>query len=213
MENLGLLLIFWYGVLHAFGPDHLTAIADFSIGKNMKRTMVITILFAIGHGLMLFVFAKLLENYNMSDTLLGYGDIVSSIVILGMGIYLLYMVLSDRIQLHKHIHDGKEHIHIWFGKSHLHKNNDTVSAFSIGALMGIGGVRGMLITLGYLEGQNVELSMILAFVFGVTCVFIGFGFVILYINKSLLNNKENLKKVFATAGIVSVVVGINMLIG
>ncbi|WP_277871741.1 hypothetical protein [Sulfurimonas xiamenensis] len=37
MEHLGLLLIFWYGVLHAFGPDHLTAIADFSIGKNKKR--------------------------------------------------------------------------------------------------------------------------------------------------------------------------------
>ncbi|WP_256365632.1 hypothetical protein [Sulfurimonas sp. CVO] len=37
MEHLGLLLIFWYGVFHAFGPDHLTAIADFSIGKNKKR--------------------------------------------------------------------------------------------------------------------------------------------------------------------------------
>ena len=30
----GFLIIFWYGILHAFGPDHLTAIADFSIGKD-----------------------------------------------------------------------------------------------------------------------------------------------------------------------------------
>ena len=75
MENLGILLIFWYGILHAFGPDHLTAIADFSIGKNKKKTMLITILFAIGHGTMLFIFAKLLGAYNISEQLLGYGDI------------------------------------------------------------------------------------------------------------------------------------------
>ncbi len=36
MESLGLLLIFWYGILHAFGPDHLSAITDFSIGKNTR---------------------------------------------------------------------------------------------------------------------------------------------------------------------------------
>ena len=30
MENIGLLLIFWYGILHAFGADHLTAIAECS---------------------------------------------------------------------------------------------------------------------------------------------------------------------------------------
>jgi len=151
MENLGLILIFWYGVLHAFGPDHLTAIADFSIGKNKKKTILITVLFAIGHGLTLFVFAKLLETYNISESVLGYGDTISSVVILGMGVYLLFMVATDRIQLRKHIHNGKEHIHIWFGKEHQHNNKDVASAFTIGALMGIGGVRGMLVTLGMIE--------------------------------------------------------------
>ncbi|MBN2825064.1 MAG: hypothetical protein JXQ76_07075, partial [Campylobacterales bacterium] len=114
--ELGLALIFWYGILHAFGPDHLAAIADFSIGKSKRKTLMITTLFALGHGLMLFVFAKILERYVISETILGYGDTISSMVILGMGIYLLYMVYSDKIQLKKHLHnDGKEHIHIWFG--------------------------------------------------------------------------------------------------
>ncbi len=99
MENIGLLFIFWYGVLHAFGPDHLTAIADFSIGKNKKKTMLITTLFAIGHGLSLFIFAKILQSYHISDIILGYGDIISSAVILSMGVYLLFMVFTDRIQL------------------------------------------------------------------------------------------------------------------
>ncbi len=213
MEQLGLLLIFWYGILHAFGPDHLTAIADFSIGKNKKKTMMITVLFAVGHGLTLFIFALLLEKYNISETTLGYGDVISSCVILGMGIYLLYMVIRDKIQLKKHIHDGKEHIHIWFGAEHDHSNNDTKSAFAIGALMGIGGVRGMLVTLGFLEGQSVDLTMVLAFALGVMLIFVGFGTVILYINKNLLHSKQNLKRVFATAGVVSVAVGSNMLLG
>lgn len=213
MENVGLLLIFWYGVLHAFGPDHLTAIADFSIGKNKKKTIMITSLFAIGHGLTLFLFALVLENYNISENILGYGDLISSSVILAMGIYLLYMVFADKIQLKKHIHDGKEHIHIWFGKEHEHNNNDTASAFTIGALMGIGGVRGMLVTLGMIEGQSVDLVMVLTFALGVMVIFISFGIIILYINKNLLNSKQNLKRVFATAGIISVVVGSNMLLG
>jgi len=212
MENLGLLLIFWYGVLHAFGPDHLTAIADFSIGKSKKKTMVITSLFAVGHGVTLFVFAKILDTYNISESVLGYGDTISASIILMMGVYLLFMVFTDRIQLKKHIHDGKEHIHIWFGKSHKHNERDTASALTIGALMGIGGVRGMLVTLGMVETNSVDLVMVLAFALGVMVIFVGFGSVILYINKNLLNSKKSLKRVFATAGIVSVVVGTNMIL-
>ena len=213
MENLGILLIFWYGILHAFGPDHLTAIADFSIGKNKKKTMLITILFAIGHGTMLFVFAKILETYHISDSILGYGDIVSSAVILGMGIYLLYMVYSDKIHLKTHMHENKEHIHIYFGSGHDHNSNDTSSAFAIGALMGIGGVRGMLITLGAIQGQSIDFTLVFAFTLGVMIIFVGFGTVILYINQNFLNNKQNVRKIFTTAGVISVLVGTNMLLG
>jgi len=213
MEQMGLFLIFYYGILHAFGPDHLTAIADFSIGKSKKKTMLITILFAIGHGLTLFIFAKILQSYNISEELLGYGDMISSLVILGIGLYLLFMVFTNRIGLSKHMHEGKEHIHIYFGKEHSHSNRDTASAFTIGALMGIGGVRGMLVTLGLIEAQTVDLTMVLAFALGVMVIFVGFGGVILYINENLLHSKKNINRVFATAGVVSVVVGTNMIFG
>ena len=213
MENLGLALIFWYGILHAFGPDHLTAIADFSIGKNKKKTMLITTLFAIGHGLMLFVFAKVLQTYIISDEILSYGDIISSSVIMFMGIYLLYMVYTNKIHLKKHIHENKEHIHIYFGTEHTHNNTDTTSAFAIGALMGIGGVRGMLITLGAIQGQSVDFYFVLAFTLGVMLIFIGFGVVISYINQNLLTNKRNIRAIFASAGVISLVVGSNMLLG
>ncbi|VAY87928.1 Nickel and cobalt efflux transporter rcnA [hydrothermal vent metagenome] len=213
MENLSLLLIFWYGILHAFGPDHLTAIADFSIGKEKRKTMLIATLFAIGHGLTLFIFAKVLEVYIVSDEILAYGDIISSSVISLMGAYILYMVYTNQINLKKHIHNNIEHIHIYFGKKHNHNSNDTKSAFGIGALMGIGGVRGMLITLGVINGQNVDFTLVLAFTLGVMVIFVGFGMVILYINTNLLTNRKNIKAIFATAGVMSLVVGSNMLVG
>jgi len=211
--ELGFFIILWYGVLHAFGPDHLTAIADFSIGKSMKKTMMITVAFAFGHGMTLFAFAKILEHCNLPENVTAYGDIISSTVIIGMGGYLLYMVFADKIHLNKHLHEGREHIHIYFGKEHSH--NDKVvstSAWTMGALMGMGGVRGMLVTLGMLQGNSIDFSMVFAFVIGVSFVFVSFGGVILYLNKEFLTNKTNVRRVFFTAGLVSVAVGTDILL-
>ena len=211
--ELSLLVIFWYGILHAFGPDHLTAIADFSIAKNKRKTLMITTLFAIGHGLSLFVFAKILESVAISHEWLAYGDIISATVIIAMGLYLLFMVVTNRIQLRKHMHENKEHIHIWFGKSHEHDAVAETSSLSLGLLMGAGGVRGMLITLGAVQGGMVDFTMVTAFTLGVMLVFGAFGMVMLYVNENFLGNLTNVRRAFATAGVVSLVVGTNILIG
>ncbi len=214
----GLLIIFYYGILHAFGPDHLTAIADFSIGRSRRKTLMITAGFAIAHGFSLFLFAKILQSFDLSETILGYGDIIASSIIVGIGVYLMYMVLTNRIQLKKHQHDdGKTHVHIWFGKEHQHNNNYDKSVFasaiSMGVLMGIGGVRGMLITLAAISGQAVSLWMVLSFSLGVLLVFMIFGLFIAYINTNLLTNQTNVRRVFSVAGITSIAVGLNMLYG
>ncbi len=208
-----LIIIFWYGMLHAFGPDHLTAIADFSIGKSRKKTIMITSIFSLGHGAMLFLFAKLLQFYDIPESITSYGDLISAAVIISMGIYMLSMVMRDRIQLHRHVHEDKEHIHIWLGKTHEHNTQlAPISAFGMAGLMGIGGVRGMLVTLGMLESQSIDLLMVLSFIAGVTTLFLAFGLFILYINNNLLGTKANVRKVFAAAGLISIAVGSQMLI-
>ncbi|PHQ89758.1 MAG: hypothetical protein COB42_06300 [Sulfurimonas sp.] len=213
--ELSLIIVFWYGILHAFGPDHLTAIADFSIGKNKRKTLVITLLFALGHGLSLFLFAKLLEYVSLSSELLSYADLISAGVIMMMGAYLLFMVATHRIQLRKHIHENKEHVHIWFGKAHEHIDDSTArkSSLALGLLMGAGGVRGMLITLGVVESGTVDFMMVLSFTLGVILIFGLFGLLMLYINKNFLGTLRSVRRTFATAGALSLLVGINILVG
>ena len=213
--ELSLIVIFWYGIIHAFGPDHLSAIADFSIGKNRRKTLIITFLFALGHGISLFIFAKLLESIEISEELLSYGDIVSASVIIAMGIYLLFMVVTKRIQLNKHTHGNKEHMHIYFGKAHEHSNDSVskTSSLTLGLLMGAGGVRGMLVTLGAVSGGNVDLTMVGSFTLGVMLVFGAFGMLMLYINQNFLGNLTNVRRTFTTVGIISLIVGTNILLG
>lgn len=205
-------IIFWYGLLHAFGPDHLVAIADFSIAKERKKALLIVAAFALGHGIALFVFAKLLQAYALSPALLEYGDFISSLVIIFMGIYLLYLVAADRIHLRVHQHARTEHIHIWFGQKHAHSEKmASISVFGIAALMGIGGVRGMLVSLGALQAEAVDMTMILFFVLGVSTVFVLFGLLVLFVNRNFLGSIKSVRRIFATAGVLSIAVGGSML--
>ena len=212
-HTLPLLLLFWYGILHAFGPDHLTAIADFSIGKSKSKTLLITLAFAVGHGVSLFVFAKILQHVDLSEELLSYADYISSGVIIAIGLFLLFMALSNRINVGWHEHNGKRHIHIWFGKEHSHQDGGRVaSALTIGTLMGIGGVRGMLVTLSAIAHHEVNLWMVASFTLGVIVVFMVFGYVVGLINENLLHTRRNVRLAFATAGVVSLVVGSSMFV-
>ncbi len=113
------------------------------------------------------------------------------------------------------MHEGKEHIHIWFGKSHEH-DGDVVaksSSLTLGLLMGAGGVRGMLITLGVVQGAQVDFMMVGAFTLGVMLIFGLFGMVMLYINQNFLGNLTNVRRAFTAAGVISLVVGTNILVG
>ena len=145
---------------------------------------------------------------------MGYGDIISASVIIGMGMYILFMVMTDRIQLRKQMHEGKENIHICLGKSHEHNSSiENSSSFSLGLLMGEGGVRGMLITLGVVQGGVVDFSMVAMFTLGVMLIFLAFGLLILYINNNFFGNLTNVRRAFTTAGVISLLVGTNIILG
>lgn len=209
--EFGLLIIFWYGVLHAFGPDHLTAIADFSIGRQRRKVMMVTLGFAVGHGVSLYLFALLLSSMDIPEGWLAYGDVVAASVIILMGLYLLYLVFSDRIHVSKHEHNGREHIHVWFGKEHHHRRpffGWLSTSAMLGILMGMGGARGMLVSLSAISGQDVSGWMVLSFTLGVALVFMVFGALLAVLNTRLLSSKKWLNGSFTLAGVVSCLVGV-----
>ncbi len=222
MLEAGLLLVFFYGMLHAFGPDHLTAIADFSIGRNRRRVFKVALGFAIGHGVSLYLFALLLQQFDLSEELLAWGDIAAVSLLIVMGAYLLYLVISERINLSKHSHDGHEHIHIWYGKSHRHDSlsgqthggskKGWIAAATLGVLMGIGGARGMLVSLAALSQDSVSPMMVLSFTLGVALIFLVFGFVLMLLNKKLMQSKAMLRGGYAIMGVTSMGVGSYMLL-
>jgi cytochrome c biogenesis protein CcdA len=71
----------------------------------------------------------------------------------------------------------------------------------------------MLITLGVIHGQSVDFTMVIAFTLGVLIIFVGFGIIISYINANLLTNKKNIRAIFTATGVISLLVGFNMLLG
>lgn len=215
MVEVSLLLVFFYGMLHAFGPDHLTAIADFSIGRQKKRVLLISFGFAVGHGVSLYLFAWLLTQFDISDKWLAYGDTVAALVILLMGAYLLFLVLTDRINLSIHTHGEKEHIHIWFGKEHSHRQpffGWLSASATMGVLMGIGGARGMLVSLSAISHEQVTAWMIVSFTLGVGLIFVLFGLLISYLNEQLLRSKKWVRGGFTFFGVLSCALGIHLLV-
>jgi len=64
-------------------------------------------LFAIGHGVTLYLLALFISKI-AGDGLLQYGDTISSGVILLMGLYLVYLAATNKIRIDRHSHDDKE---------------------------------------------------------------------------------------------------------
>jgi len=198
-----LLIIFYYGILHALGPDHLSAIALFSIGKKKKEALTLSLLFALGHGLMLYIIANII-SYFANDALFAYGDIISAGVILIMGLYLVYLALSDTIRVDRHTHDKEAHTHIYYKHAHLHDKGVLVT---LGLLMGVGGIRGMLVTLSAVSSQTIGVEMILAFVLGVSVVFVCFGYIIYLINEKVSVSMNSLRYAIMSVGLFSIAIG------
>jgi len=207
--EFSLLIIFYYGILHALGPDHLSAIALFSIGKKKKETFLLSILFATGHGLMLYLLA-LFVGQVANESILQYGDVISSGVILLMGLYLVYLAITNKIRIDNHEHNTHKHTHIYYQNAHLHDKSMLVT---LGVLMGVGGLRGMLVTLSIISHQSVGIEMILAFILGVSIVFILFGYLIYLINSNFIRSANALRYGILSVGLISVAIGTYNLAG
>ncbi|MHB1687836.1 MAG: urease accessory protein UreH domain-containing protein [Ignavibacteriaceae bacterium] len=133
------------GLLHVLtGPDHMAAIAPLSI-EGRKSTWKIGFKWGLGHtggvliiGMLALLFRELIPMKLISS----YSERLVGIVLIGIGLWGLKKVLSQKIHTHEHTHDGKQHIHI-----HAHgittEHNKPEAHVHIHAAFGVGIIHGL----------------------------------------------------------------------
>jgi len=71
----------------------------------------------------------------------------------------------------------------------------------------LGGIRGMLVTLSAVSHNSVGVEMILAFIIGVSIVFLSFGYLIYLINERVAISANSLRYALMSVGLFSIAIG------
>jgi sulfite exporter TauE/SafE len=135
------------GFIHVLsGPDHLAAIAPLAIEKKMS-TWNIGFRWGIGHTsgvLIIGIFMITFRNLIPQSLLSTFGERLVGIMLIGIGVWGLRKVISSKIHLHEHTHNGIKHKHIHYHKENLIHNElsphfHTHTALAVGILHGLAG--------------------------------------------------------------------------
>jgi hypothetical protein len=170
------------GALHALGPDHLLAIAALASREGLSRSVLKqSARFGIGHALTLGVGALVLQLAAgfWPAWLDGAGERLGGAALVVIGLPLLAEGLLARLglHLHRHRHGEVEHAHPHFhrtGAGHAHRH---LSGLATGALMALGGIRGLVVALPAASASSVPLTVasVLSFGLGVFAVTVIYG--------------------------------------
>jgi hypothetical protein len=177
--------IFFAGVLHGLGPDHLAAITAFGAagGRDARRVTFFSTRFALGHAAVIAA-AGLLGKFGrllLPALWERRFEVASGWLLVFTGVVLLVGVMTGRISLHAHPHQHgpgpHRHFHMhWFG-SQRHQHAHGAGAAVLGALFALGGVRGLLAVVPIALAQTLAISLLRigAFVIGIIVTMVSYG--------------------------------------
>ncbi len=124
---------FLLGIAHSLEPGHgKTVVAAYLVGskgRNMDALILgLTVTFTHSFSIIVLgVLAKLSSNYFTDQQLHGYLGIVASLLILGIGLWMIKVrwgALSDPDKAHHHSHLFHSHNHHGHGHHHHHDDHD-----------------------------------------------------------------------------------------
>jgi len=98
------------GFLHGLGADHLMAIASLAItprtGRPGPTPFDVAVRFALGHAVLLLAGSALvlLVGWQIPEVVEQTGERVGGLLLIGMGLFTLWIVASDRLYGHSHGH-------------------------------------------------------------------------------------------------------------
>ena len=128
------------------GPDHLAALAPFTVSRP-RRALMVGVQWALGHccGVALIGLGSLiLRELIPVDLISSYSERAVGVLLIGIGLWCLRKAFSTRIHAHQHTHDGEDHTHIHVHSSgHRHAerppHQHSHAALGIGVLHGLAG--------------------------------------------------------------------------
>lgn len=136
------------GAVHVVsGPDHLTAVAPFSVREH-RAAWRTGVRWGLGHtagvglvGILALAFREALP----ADLISSWSERLVGVMLIGIGIWALRRALRVEVHAHRHVHDGTEHEHLHFhGPRHAHAVAEGAGVHGHGhAAVGIGILHGL----------------------------------------------------------------------
>ena len=217
---------FLIGILHAFEPDHVVAVATQNSKLSQKKSMslfrqigtgavkssILGALWGAGHtsalvlvSLLIFVLSMKIPSEIFGNFEFGVGIML---VILGFFTYLNRRLVGEK-HIHTHAHDGAIHTH-----SHVHDktHGHGHKSYIIGCIHGLAG-SGSLVVLALSTLHDLQTILSFVLVFGIGSI-VGMMLISSAIGLpfSLTLNSERINKILRySVGSVCIVIGVDIL--
>ncbi len=111
------------GVKHAFEPDHVLTISQFTQKEtNFIKVIGLSIFWSIGHSTILFVIAIVYFalGIELPEFVMKIAESLIGLILIFLGGFALFKLYYKKIHIHSHKHDSeKNHFHL-----HGHKNSE-----------------------------------------------------------------------------------------
>ena len=222
-----LIFIFFLGIVHGLGPDHLAAITVFGSrgGRQAHRLAWFSIRFALGHALVIAIAgisAKLGKSL-MSIRWEAKFDIVGGAFLVATGLVVMASVITGKF--HDYVHEHQDHhkhqsgghrffhFHLWSRQNN--KQPHGRFALLLGAFFALGGFRALLVVapIALSPGLGQSVLRIVAFTFGIVASMFTYGLLSGTLLQQLENAQGAMGRTWASisgdaVGIFSVVAGL-----
>jgi ABC-type nickel/cobalt efflux system permease component RcnA len=202
---------FFLGLYHSFEPDHVAAMATFSIhNSSFKESVRDGFRWGVGHSAMLLLagIILLLFKIRLFEKISILFELIVGGMLILLGLRSFILMRRKRIHIHRHHHGSMVHTHFHSHISNKHHQHSHYP-FLAGLVQGLAG-SGPLIILVLFTIPTLSLGIMFILMFGIGSI-IGMALVSGITSFPLMKlRKYNLQFL---AGLISLVLGIKIFIG
>lgn len=169
-------LMFFQGILHGLGPDHVMAVANLSGLQRGRHVFGTGLRFGVGHSAVLVLGAGLaaVGFGAISPQMERAGERLAGILLAALGAWTLIGLVRTRVYLHTHSHHhgshDHEHKHVHFSRLHRVEHHHPHLSSLLGGLFALGGIRSLLLAavpLSRAGGALEATALVLLFAAGI----------------------------------------------